>query len=210
MKSILDPDDNMPSRLMRPVRDTAARNAILEANLPLAYWVTKRMCGIPIVANAPRDLIEDAALTGLFRAAELWREDAGTQFSTYAVLAIRSHVMNVARRHAGGKRPKKRVYLLLDVWGFQGQADADNDPWEPAQPETPDATPNYDAELVEAAMQRLSEADRTLLRQRYVNEQSMNEIGAERKLSRERIRQLQGRALARLRREFDYLKGATT
>lgn len=210
MKSILD-RDNGPT-VMRPVRDIAERNQIIADNLPLAYWCIGKLSHLAVIASTPPDLLEDAAVDGLFRAAELWRDDAGTRFSTYAVRAINSHIFNAAKRHAGGsKRPRKRVYLLLDVWGFAERDNDDNEPWQPAQPPPAEGNDNPDAGLIEAAMQRLSEADRTLLRQRFVNEMSMNKIGDERGICRERVRQLQGRALARLRREFDQLKakGAT-
>lgn len=214
MKSILDRPGALPT-VARPVRDEAARNALVEGNMGLSYWCIAKLRGVPIVANTPTDLLEDAALDGLFRAAELWDAERSIRFCTYAVRAINSHILNASRKHANGgaghgRRARKRVYLLADVWGFDHAQGEDDRLFEVAQPEPSEPpAPHPHLPYLAQALETLDDRERRLLMRKCTDGATLTVLANEEGLSRERVRQIVNRAKRRVKIAVDQMKGAS-
>lgn len=181
-------------------RDHAARNEIVVANLPLARWKVVKMSHSAYVAACPRELLDDAALDGLIRAAELWDDTRGIRFSTYATWAVHSHVMKTVRRFH-----RTRTWVLADVPGLSLRRDSEMREWEPAAPEPPEPDPR--ADVVARALMRLNARDRLVLQMRHMDGAGLDAIAsAVGGVTRERARQLCLRAAARLRLEVERLQ----
>lgn len=141
-----------------------------------------------------RDAVHQAALVGLLNAVRCWKPDGGAGLNTTAMYHIS---MSVSRELNGGvdQRSRQRVSHLSemdDETGFGllsvlAVEEADTGP---------------SAEEVDGLnrlLRKIPERERNILTARIVNGRSLDEIGIDIGLSKERVRQLQVRALRKLR-----------
>ncbi|HZT80909.1 MAG TPA: sigma-70 family RNA polymerase sigma factor [Gemmataceae bacterium] len=102
----------MSSALAPSLRTVEERNALVEQWAGLVPFVLYRSLRGHQGVMLYRHECRSAAHLALLRAAELWREDEGTKFSTYAVVAIRHAVRREVARQA--RLRAREVPFLLE------------------------------------------------------------------------------------------------
>lgn len=203
----------------------ASRRALVESNLAFVVRIAKeyRNLGVPF-----EDLLEEGNL-GLLEAACRFDGARGTRFITYASWWIRKAILDALVKHPRLVRlpyyQLQRRKRLLEAApegeevprlpGFRIESlDEPHGDGERTLGETiadaTVATPEEETLRAEAtfemrrALEVLNPQERRILELRFgldgSRRLSLNEVGAELRLSRERIRQLEGRAIDRLRR----------
>lgn len=210
-------------RLARRARegDRASRERLVTANLRFVVTVAKRYRGMGLPLE---DLINEGNL-GLIRAAARFDEERGVRFVTYAIWWIRQAIL-AALAEAGavlppappgpgrprgrarggeGERAGRARLLSLEarVPGTDGAT---------LGARVPDGGPDPDRVLQDRALRRtleegmafLPEREERVLRRYYgldgEEPRTVSRIARELEVSRDRVRQIRARALARLRR----------
>ncbi len=194
--------------LARQIRggDAAARARLVTANLRFVVSVAKRYQGRGV---SLADLVNEGNL-GLIRAAERFDGAKGVRFVSYAVWWIRQAILQAIDRTATSGRgdeeekPPRPRWISLDAPlgpGASGRLEdvvADDG-------EAPDRELEREAlrTAVEASLTCLPEREARVLRRYFGMDGSgpatLDQIGRELGVSRERVRQIKDRALARLR-----------
>lgn len=163
------------------------------------------------------DLIQAGAL-GLMRALQLFNPERGCAFSTYAGLwikqaigrelqkhdrCVRLPVHVLAKRFAAGelRRERARSFDAPLAPSEGNESLHDILPSENTDPIARLDAESESAELAEA-MARLTERERFVLRRRFWSEMTLEQIGAELGVTRERIRQIEARALEKLKKRL--------
>ncbi len=168
-----------------PLRGAKERNGLFAANAGLAPACLMRL-GFSQAHPDWDDLLQ-AAFMGVLRAAELFDEANGARFSTYADWWIRQRVQQWregAQRHA---------HLSLDALE-EGAGPFAAGPGVEAAPDAGD--------VVRRAMAFMPPRERAVLRLRFLKGLTLTQAGERLGVSKERIRQIQGRALGWLRRRM--------
>jgi RNA polymerase primary sigma factor len=168
----------------------AIKNRIIRANLRLVVSIAKKHVG---PTNSFFELVSDGNMT-LIRAVERFDTNRGSKFSTYATWSIRN---NFTRSFMEEQRRRGRF-----VAGHEhALADAEDD--RPTG-HVEKSDNRQMQEVVESMLLRLDDRERRILIRRYgiggIDVQTLEEIGRELGVSKERVRQLASRAHDRLRR----------
>ena len=127
--------------------------------------------------GVPQEDLEQEGMIGLMEAADKFKEDKGTKFSTYATYWIKKRILE-----AVGKE-KKSNYNTATV-----NEDLAEDK-------------TYLLPKLEALEfpEGMPEAEKLVIRMLYQNQLTLKEISAQLGISRERVRQLKEKALRRMR-----------
>lgn len=196
-RQALDPEAATASELddVEALLSEAAdvKTRIVQANLRLVVSIAKRH-----VASGMDffDLISDGNVS-LMRAVDKFDYSRGFKFSTYASWAI---MRNFARTIPDTKTHRERYQTgrteLLDVFAEPRVHEPEND-FLPAV-----------RGLLDRMMHTLDEREQRILRQRFGLDdhgepQTLEQIGQRMGVSKERVRQLEARAIAKLRCGFD-------
>jgi RNA polymerase primary sigma factor len=177
--------------------DPTAFDGLLWKEAKRWLWAT-RTNGIEL-----RDLVQ-AGYSGLAIAATMFEEERGLKFSTYAMWWVRAKVKEeamgmartvrvpaleaIAAHKRGAGHPI--MSISLDEPGNSAMAEA----------ETPEEEENEDVKnAVAAAMHGMPDRLRQVVHMRFFRDMKLNEIGLELGVTRERARQLEAKALERLR-----------
>lgn len=168
----------------------ATKNQIVEANLRLVVSIMKRYVN---ENDGTFELISDGNIS-LMRAAEKFDYSRGFRFSTYATWAIQK---NNARRFADDIKHRIRFQTSHD----EALADSPQDHFDPRQAER---THQERAERIANVLKRLDIRDRQIVEGRFglagkLEAKTLKEVGDELGVSKERVRQLETRAMKRLR-----------
>lgn len=143
-----------------------------------------------------RDAIHQAAMVGLLHAVRCWKPDGGAALNTTAIFHI---AQQVSRELNGGvdQRARLRNLSLHELGPEAGFGLLDTLAAE--QPD-PEATDSDEVTALGTLLSRIPERERDILIDRFSNGRSLDAIGQQMGLSKERIRQLQKRAISRVRR----------
>jgi len=205
--------------------DRAARERLVTSNLRFVVTVAKRYRGMGLPLE---DLINEGNL-GLIRAAGRFDEERGVRFVTYAIWWIRQAILAALaeagaalppeppgpgrpRGRARGSDPQGRVKPAARARLLSLEARAPGTDGATLGARVPDGGPDPDRVLQDRALRRtlekgmafLPEREERVLRRYYgldgQEPRSVSRIARELEVSRDRVRQIRARALARLRR----------
>lgn len=193
----------------------------VEANL----WLVRKICrryswAASGGALSMDDLIQAGAM-GLMRALELYDSEQGSSLAGFAKLGIERAVQRCIAEHrrlvrvpvmeqrAAWRRgkPYKLDPVSLDAPAFAG--DEGSQPGVDLLTDGADPTEELDAtrrrRRIAAALRRIPERSRRVLIARFYGDASLAEVGKAMAISRERVRQLEVRALGQLRQTLGVL-----
>jgi RNA polymerase primary sigma factor len=184
------------SALMDQIEDlyddsVTTKNEIISANLRLVVSIAKRHVG---PGENFFELVSDGNIS-LIRAVEKFDYSRGNKFSTYASWAI---MKNFARTIPDEHRHRDRFRTShADMFGTTEDARSDQYEQESAQ--------NQRESQVEKILERLDEREQKIIISRFGLNRgheplTLKEVGAEMGVTKERIRQIEARALSKLRR----------
>jgi DNA-directed RNA polymerase specialized sigma24 family protein len=125
----------------------------------------------------------------------------GTKFTTYATFLARRRVVDWLRTrlHAGFRVPGRRNGRIRPLFVFSLGAAADlESPLDVPAP-VPDPAPEFPADFWADATRGLDARSRLVVLRRFRDGRTLGDVGAELGLTQERVRQIQNRALARIR-----------
>ena len=172
-------------------KSVATKNEIISANLRLVVSIAKRHVG-PVENFF--ELVSDGNIS-LIRAVEKFDFARGNKFSTYASWAI---MKNFARTIPDEHRQRDRFRTsLAEMFGATEDARSDQYGQESAQTQR--------EAQVEKILERLDEREQKIIMSRFgltrgQEPLTLKEVGAEMGVTKERIRQIEARALSKLRR----------
>ena len=168
----------------------AVKNQIIRANLRLVVSIAKRHVG---PSNNFFELVSDGNMS-LIRAVEKFDYSRGNKFSTYASWAI---MKNFARTIPEENFRRDRFVTGHEEM-FEAAADnrIDEHEYENAQKRMQDA--------VKGMLGRLDDRERRIIISRFgisgANEQTLEQLGRELGITKERVRQIESRAQEKLRK----------
>jgi RNA polymerase sigma factor (sigma-70 family) len=197
---MIDPDRARAAELDRIDRllDLAGhvKNEIVQANLRLVVSIAKKR--VTSAGEDLFDLISDGNLS-LMRAVDKFDYTRGFKFSTYASWAVmKNYARSIPEQRRHGERYQTGWDEMLDTVGAADLSE--------------DADDNDHLSLVRGTVDRmlasLDVRERAIIRQRYGldehgHPQTLEEIGRRFGVSKERIRQLEARAMLKLRGGFE-------
>jgi RNA polymerase primary sigma factor/RNA polymerase sigma factor len=185
------PQIRLMNKIERLHREAVAtKNELIQANLRLVVSIMKRY----VTENdGTFELISDGNIS-LMRAVEKFDYTRGAKFSTYATWAIQK---NNARRFADDIKRRIRFQTSQD----EALADSAQNHFDPLHAER---TQQERADRVARVLKRLDVRDRQIIEGRYglagnLEAKTLKEVGEEMGVSKERVRQLETRAMERLR-----------
>jgi RNA polymerase primary sigma factor/RNA polymerase sigma factor len=166
------------------------KNQIIQANLRLVVSIAKRHVSTSDDFFA---LVSDGNMS-LIRAAEKFDYDRGNKFSTYASWAI---MRNYARTIPDDFRQRERFRTSQDE-AFAVQQD------ERAIPSKEETAQMLRERQIEKILARLDEREQTIIINRFgldrrQEPKTLKEVGSQLGVTKERIRQIEARALGKLR-----------
>ncbi|PQO35514.1 sigma-70 family RNA polymerase sigma factor [Blastopirellula marina] len=166
------------------------KNQIVQSNLRLVVSIAKRHLG---AADEFFELVSDGNMS-LIRAVEKFDYSRGNKFSTYCSWAI---MKNFARTIPVEFKHRDRFRTSLDEL-FQGRVDTRSDQYEQ------EAMQQQRESQIQRILNRLDEREQKIIIRRYGLDhdhepQTLKEVGAELGVTKERIRQIEARALNKLR-----------
>jgi RNA polymerase sigma factor (sigma-70 family) len=168
----------------------AVKNQIIRANLRLVVSITKRHVG---PSNNFFELVSDGNMS-LIRAVEKFDYARGNKFSTYASWAI---MKNFART-IPEENDRRDRFVTGHEEMFEAAADTriDEHEYESAQ--------KRNQEAVKGMLGRLDDRERRIIVSRYgingASEQTLEQLGRELGITKERVRQIESRAQEKLRK----------
>lgn len=195
-------------RAKTPSAKKAAQAALVSGFMPLIKSVSQSYA----TRNGTEfdDVMQDATM-GLLRACELWRPQGGVCFLTHATRWIHALANRNGMSHDEKNntvRSKYRQALRLDE-PLTGAPDAGDDgaTWADAlESDAPNpldvAESEQRARIVRGAVQRLPRLQREIMEARTFKEETLEVIGTARGVSRERIRQVEAAARAKIQRRL--------
>jgi RNA polymerase sigma factor (sigma-70 family) len=187
--------DKPAARPLSPLDATAQARASAHLSLAELLAGTRfRRCGRVV----PLEVLLSEAHYGLIYAASRYDESRGVPFGAFATMTIRHRLTQlVTAWRRGGWRD---VLTFTDLTALSGDASSRPDPpcWRISSPEREAGVRDLLA-CVEAI---LPPRWFTLLQLHFAHNYTLEEIGTRYGISRERVRQLLGKAIQRVRREM--------
>ncbi len=185
------PQVRLMNEIERLYRDAVAtKNHIIQANLRLVVSIMKRYV---TESDGTFELISDGNVS-LIRAVERFDYSRGAKFSTYATWAIQK---NNARRYADDVKYRSRFQT-------SHEEALEASPQEHFDPQQAERAQRERSERVARILERLDGRDRQIIEGRFglsgnLEAKTLKEVGEQMGVSKERVRQLEARAMSRLR-----------
>jgi RNA polymerase primary sigma factor len=186
--------------------DKAARAKLLNANLRFVVHVAKRYqsSGVPLA-----DLIGEGNV-GLIHAVEHFNPDAGSHFVSYAIWWIRQSIARAIRekyqtiRCPAGTSLPEPVSLDMPANPEAGDSPLSDYLVDDKTPSPEEVALNDSLRgQIDKALKALDSREAAIIRRRYGLDTgapgTLNEVGYEFSITKERVRQIESRALRRLR-----------
>ncbi len=168
----------------------AVKNQIIKANLRLVVSIAKKHVG---PSNDFFELVSDGNMA-LIRAVEKFDFARGNKFSTYASWAI----MNRFARSIPEENHRRDRFVTGHEAMFDAAADTRTDEFES------ESAARRVREAVHGLLGRLDARERRVLESRFglggANEQTLEQLGKELGITKERVRQIESRAQDKLRK----------
>lgn len=178
----------------------AIRNYIIRANVRLVYKMAKKAYGYVVGAagrwyddcideNVMDDLVGDGMLS-LANAVEHFDYARGNRFSTYACTSLRQNYIRTVP-----KQNRDTVTCINNQpdW-FDARASGESETAEASREE-------QTKEQVRALLARCAPRERDVLRMRFFDDLTLEQVGERLGITKERVRQIQARALDKMRAE---------
>jgi len=162
--------------------DLEARNLLIKSIMPLVTYIASKRYHSKNVDDL-EDYIQ-VGYIGLLKSIEKFDHTRGTRLTTYAWKAINSHITNFKNNT---RSLIKVPQIVTDLPIFE---DTIND------------ICSLDVELklpIDLRLDILSERDRWVIEQSYLKERTLQQIGVDLGITRERVNQLRKRAIGKLR-----------
>lgn len=193
--------------------DKIAQNKLVKSNLRFVVKIAKSYKG-----NEVEDLINEGNI-GLMKAAEKFNPECGTKFITYAVWWIKAYIQKSIRETATGIKFPSSKYKEMNnpKWKFSSlnkEVKFDNKNVElislieDIYSENPEEKiiKNYLFNELYQNINELNDIEKNVILNRYGftsdKKKSLSEIGKSLNLSRERVRQIEHRAICNLRNKM--------
>lgn len=181
--------------------NTQNRNQLVKDNMPLVYHIAKKFKALPPDLNF-EDFVQEGML-GLIHAAGKFDSSLGVKFGTYAGRCITAFILNFVGNR---KRTRARKFIFIsgdapahpgeDTSLFNNLSDEAESPEECVVQEDFEAKR---AEAVHSALRALPERERIVTEFYFLQSYTLEQIGAEIGVTRERVRQIKEKALTSLR-----------
>lgn len=168
---------------------TPDQQKLVADNHRLAFAAAKRFTRLP--PGVGSDDVEAAALAGLVRAAQSFKPDGPAKFSTYGWNGATNAVCDLLRR------ARKHAAVPFSALGAEDGGDYAATVAAP-EADPRELPPDADAFWAEIAEALPDQRQRYVLRRRYRDGLKLHEVAAELEVSKERIRQLEAKAIAGL------------
>jgi RNA polymerase sigma factor (sigma-70 family) len=192
-------------------RGPAERDQLVLKFKHLPARVAARMRRHPAVVRMGFEDAVQAGFLGLLRAAELWDDSRGVLFLTYAYQSVKMSILKAALGNsliaiplwvflrADGKRHQEAVRRALR-WLSLFEGEDKFRCWEPA--ERYECIDRCDYLTAADALEGLPPLERDVIRRCVMDGQTLSSVGRHLGVSKEWVRQLRERGLARLRRRL--------
>lgn len=184
-----------------------ARNDLILRHFGLVHTCVRRACQIMNRPGDPNEMISHG-VEAMVRAIGLFDPSHGVKLMTYAGRAIESHVCRAIGKDAPISRPQNLPISDENKHAWQRAGRAPVDVHAPElrhlHPETPsDAGESIEREerrrLVRWALEQLDERERNVILMRNVEGMTLAEVGSVLGVGKERVRQIEAKAMERIR-----------
>lgn len=188
---MLTKEDEMTIARRSRMGDEASRNRLIESNLRFVikvvyqYWSP----GLPMM-----DMISEGC-QGLIRATKTFDPDKGFRFLTYANNSIAQCVINAIKDY------QRYKYDSLNETVYEDGSEVTRE--ELLESEDPQSDATVFLDQVRDMLNRLSDRERMIITLRFWDGLTYDDIGLRICVSRERVRQIETRALRKLRWAID-------
>lgn len=201
---------------------TPAQQAVVEANMGLVWKVAGRHSRRLPLSTSFDDLAQ-AGFVALCRAARHYDAGEGVKFSTYATISVRravvdelcyrSSLVHVPQEPLGARPGETRLDMVTRLRPMQMQAsadgfhdhmgacmpDTDHEPLAPAEDIDEELDGQDRVGMLHDSIEAMPERDRFVIRARWFDGRTLQDIGDELRISKERVRQIEAKALEFLR-----------
>lgn len=177
-----------------PIKIEEERISLIQSNLRLVGYTAGKM-HLQLPSAMTREDVMQCGYIGLIDAALRYNSACGGRFSTYACCLIRGRILDGIRLYAGRSQIHEKEFSYEDLPEEQWENLAVH---EPSSQESEDLYSDL-PERIEQALSCLSPQQRSVIRLRYYQEQSIRQIAEEKGLSVIWIRRVHHAAIVRLR-----------
>lgn len=203
MSDFASPNEERILEIVTNPQNRSIKDVLIACHQKLVVWVARRYDGMTLL-----DRVQEGNI-GLMKAVDNFELERGVKFSTYAVICIRGAIMNARRKPAGSD--EVFISSLNEPLADEGDELGEFIPSTAGTSLTWEVDDFVGALVDEdelkskvlAALEQLDLRDEQILRMRFglggVEEKNQSEVSRELNLTRERVRQIEGKALENLK-----------